>query len=120
MTSRQCSGRAARVCGPAAGGGWEEVGVAEQAGGVGVAGVVEDVRRGAVVAELPPDEQGGVVRQGEGLVAVVGDQDGGGAVVVERGAQVGDQVGARGGVEAGEGLVEQQDPRARRRGRGRC
>ncbi len=90
-----------------AGDGWgEEVGVAEQAGSVGIGGVVEDCAGGSVLADIPVDQQGGVLGQGEGLVAVVGDEDCGGGLAVERGTQVGEQVGSGGGVEAGEGFVE--------------
>ena len=71
-------------------------------------GVVEDVGRRAVPAQVTRDEDGEVIGHRRGLVPVVGDQDGGGGTAVQRGAQVGGEVGAGGGVETGERLVEQQ------------
>ena len=68
------------------------------------------MRGPADLAQAAPDEQGGAVGQCPGLLPVVGDEQDGGAQPVQDGPQIGDQVGPAGGVEAGEGFVEQEHP----------
>ena len=53
------------------------------------------------------------VAQHERLLLVVGDEDGGDAEVDKQAVHLGTDLEAQGGVEVREGLVEQQDPRAR-------
>src|SRR5690606_33650232 len=95
--------------GAGADGAGEEYGVADEAGDPGVGGVPVEVLRGVALGDAALPDDGDEVRGGEGLLLVVGDQQGRGPGGPQRGPYVGADSGAQGAVEGVEGFVEQDE-----------
>lgn len=68
----------------------------------------EEIGGRADLAEAAGEHDYDAIGEAEGFIAVVGDEDGSDAGVADDGGEVIDESGAGGGVEGGEGLVEEQ------------
>ncbi len=98
-------------CVAALGDGGQEVHrrAAEEAGDEAAAGGVIDLARGPELLDLALVEHEHQVGEGHGLDLVVGDVDAGGAELLVLLADVDADLGAQGGVEVAEGLVEEEE-----------
>jgi hypothetical protein len=97
---------------------WELVDLAEELGHEAAGGAFVELLGGAVLLDTATVEDDDLVRDLEGFLLVVGDEEGGDVDLVVEAAEPGAELVADTRVEGAEGLIEEEDLRFRREGAG--